>query len=790
VQKLLKLGFDIFVYHGIRGSEEMIVLVRTPLDVIRSFAEEIGFIMPLDPVIARTQIEAGDHEHCIAPTVIAHRPDITQFQPYQLIFSRYSRKSEHLYQRELHKDHPFHDEVRLKLGILILESRLPDGSPRIRINRLIADGSLKACFPLHDRARTEILSHDWNRYPFEKLPLYQIKEYFGEKIALYFAFSEHVTSHLFWPAVLGIPIQITVYVTDNLSSPYLVLFAFYIAIWAVFMLEFWRRREKMIALEWGTIHYEVSEIERPDFQGTMISSYVDGSRMLHFPSRARYRILFQSALGIILLVALVIGVVVSIYLIRFTLTPRLGDYNAQEVASFANSAQIMIANYLYGYISEYLTDRENHRTDTQYEDSMIMKLSWFQFINSYASFFYLAFIAEYVGDCPADTGCMSSLAVNLAVVFGTDLAWGMFAQVVWPWGMFRYKYHYAAQSAADHPHPKSSSNSSSNSGEARGLGQGQGAYSSRNNSRRDLLSSNETSPSKYSTPSHSRAMTPEAEVLLNSNPSSGSGGGGMKKSASGNELVDENFERLVTRPEKEFMLEEYAQPQDTIGDYAEVAVSFGYTALFVSALPIAAACFMLFNIAQIKGDGWKLLNLHRRPFPRGCEDIGTWQTIFMGITVASVVTNAGIAVFTMQNLRDMPIAHQFWVFIIFQWVCFSLQAIIIQVIPDVPEEIEIQLQRTEFIVSKLVDKKPDDHYGMKVDEAVRPVHVKRYPHFGGFYGDNNNNDNNYNNNVSGGGQRRGGSSSNGNSSNSTTAAKSPSSGLNLDPAGTLTRNLY
>lgn len=53
-------------------------------------------------------------------------------------------------------------------------------------------------------------------------------------------------------------------------------------------------------------------------------------------------------------------------------------------------------------------------------------------------------------------------------------------------------------------------------------------------------------------------------------------------------------------------------------------MGFGYNALFVAALPIAALFYMLFSAFQIRGDGWKLLHVYRRALPRGCEDIGTW----------------------------------------------------------------------------------------------------------------------------------------------------------------------
>ena len=69
---------------------------------------------------------------------------------------------------------------------------------------------------------------------------------------------------------------------------------------------------------------------------------------------------------------------------------------------------------------------------------------------------------------------------------------------------------------------------------------------------------------------------------------------------------------------------QYDQMSSSLEDYAEVAIGFGYTALFVSALPIAAAFACLSNAVEVRADGWKILNLHQRPFPKGCEDIGTW----------------------------------------------------------------------------------------------------------------------------------------------------------------------
>jgi hypothetical protein len=43
----------------------------------------------------------------------------------------------------------------------------------------------------------------------------------------------------------------------------MVAYSLGLAIWAIFMLEYWKRREKTLALEWGMVGYESHELNRP-----------------------------------------------------------------------------------------------------------------------------------------------------------------------------------------------------------------------------------------------------------------------------------------------------------------------------------------------------------------------------------------------------------------------------------------------------------------------------------------------------------------------------------------------
>jgi hypothetical protein len=98
-----------------------------------------------------------------------------------------------------------------------------------------------------------------------------------------------------------------------------------------------------------------------DFRGKEIDSFIDGSKVRYFPSRTRQTYLLQSTASVVSLILLVVGVVVSIYVIRYTITGEVGPGNAQLVASVANAAQIQVMNFIYSFIANALSERENHR---------------------------------------------------------------------------------------------------------------------------------------------------------------------------------------------------------------------------------------------------------------------------------------------------------------------------------------------------------------------------------------------------------------------------------------------
>jgi len=286
---------------------------------------------------------------------------------------------------------------------------------------------------------------------------------------------------------------------------------------------------------------------------------------------------------------------------------------AGTVASIFNALQIQVLNAVYGDFAAKLNDYENHRTETEYEDSLIVKLFCFTFVNSYAPLFYIAFVKEYIGDS-CEGSCMSELAQTVVIIFGTSVAVKNFGDM-WPLVVARVKKCFGIRT--------------------------------------------------------------EVDIAALRNTQKGPA-------------------------EKEFELEAYDTSTELIDDYAELSIQYGYVTMFVTACPIAPLLAYYSNVYEIKLDGGHVLHQYRRPIPQSCEDIGTWQDIFQILSFIACITNAGIMCFTMDIIVSEP-SVKIWLFIAFQYAVFSIMSFFDYMIDDVPHEVTVQLQRQEFLVSKVVD---------------------------------------------------------------------------------------
>lgn len=294
----------------------------------------------------------------------------------------------------------FRSVDRLKLILSIIKSSHNEGGCNLDIYKILQEGGIIGSFPIHDKLEVLNLQDKWLvfwQWPWDQ-PIDDVKNYFGEKVALYFLWLAHYTSWMLFAGIIGFFCWINIADKGNdpnaVTVPY---FSCFMVIWATLFLEFWKRKESYHGMKWGMTGYEDEEQTRPQFEGIPIKSPINGQEYLYFPAVEKSKRLISSAITISGFIALVIAIVGSIFVLKLVLAgiPSTSS-SAAIIASLANAVQIQVMNIIYGGVAVRLTDYENHRTDTEYEDSLIGKTFVFQFVNSFAALFYITFFKPYL----------------------------------------------------------------------------------------------------------------------------------------------------------------------------------------------------------------------------------------------------------------------------------------------------------------------------------------------------------------------------------------------------------
>jgi hypothetical protein len=665
-------GMETRLFYSVQH-DEVYCKIRAPLQRIMKEADRINYKLLLDSGMLKKTCLTDSSRPWVPVEIPETGNPQTDISPYDYIYCRYEYDEETFttktnlkgIYREYHAPtvnsstvvaNGFNDaEVggsmttvdgrffrgvdRLKIMHNIITSN-EEGGCGLDTYRLIKDECILGYFPLHDNVELRALEAKW--LLFFQLPWNQctddVKDYFGEKIGLYFLFLGHYTTWLIPAAFMGFVCWISVAAEDNdpnaLLMPY---FGSLMAIWGTLMLEFWKRKEKYTAMRWGMIGFEEEEEDRPQFEGTTRRSPVTGHPYTYFAPEERFRRVARSGVTIAGLIVVVICVVTCIFMLRIVMSStralQLGSVQLGGIiASVLNALQIQIFNSLYGDYARTLNDYENYRTDTEYEDALIAKTFIFQFVNSFAALFYIAFVKPFIQEFDSCLdSCMSELQVSLGTIFMMQLIVGNFFECAVP----SIKLYLAK-------------------------------------------SENEEGVSKD-----------KADQVT---AADGSG-----------------TTNLMSEIERNFMMPEYDVVLGTFDDYAELSLQFGFATMFVTAFPLATLLALISNYVELRVDAWKLCQVCRRPEPRSIEDIGTWMTILDIMSNASVFVNSGIIAFTSTVADSQTWVVRVWIFILLSGVLFGVKGLVAFIIPDLPEDVDIQLQRQEYLVNKLLYNLEDDN---------------------------------------------------------------------------------
>jgi hypothetical protein len=387
IRKLIvALGLDNMIFYKSVDQGEIILLISLSEEraAYLSDLKNYKLLTNEDKLRERAQLgwpaDSIKHSPVINPLQIdmTERPDITVFRPFQEIYLQYKMENEfqNLYKLDPYNDSVFSSTMRLKILHKLLVEPEDAGGLDLKFTKLTAKGPngekpvAMAIFALHNPPALAELKNmlSSSRYPWS-YNYTMLKDYLGEKSALYYKFVGHYAFWLTGPAIVGLGFEIGVIVTQKTGNASIPFYSLLVVLWGVFMLEYWKREEKFTALAWGTLGFEDVENIRAEFTDY---EKVDltGEQVLYFsPDKKRVRVSI-SFLIIIILCIVVVGTVALIYIIRGALARENASAASASavVASVLNAIQIQVYGSVYNFMAQRLTDRENHKTDTQYED--------------------------------------------------------------------------------------------------------------------------------------------------------------------------------------------------------------------------------------------------------------------------------------------------------------------------------------------------------------------------------------------------------------------------------------
>ncbi|KAF2366911.1 Anoctamin dimerization domain [Trinorchestia longiramus] len=627
----------------------------------------------------------------------------------------------------------------------------------IGIDRLVEEGVYSAAFPLHDGPYElpsdwhdpvllnprQVLYHYWARWGrwYKYQPLDHIREYFGEKIGIYFAWLGFYTGWLLPAAVVGLIVFLYGLVTINLNIPaveicetrgrfkmcplcdeelgcehwdlndicpyamisYLfdhpgtVFYAIFISFWAVSFLEYWKRKSASLAHHWDSLDFqEEEERPRPEFAAKapmQQKNPITGVREPSFPKNIRTKRIVAGVGLIFIMMSLVIIFIIAVIIYRVLVSIPLFQNEAlrsqaQAISSLSgavvNFMIIMSMGRVYTKLAYRLTNWEMHRTQTEFEDNLTFKVFIFQFVNFYSSIFYIAFCkGRFVG----------------------------------------YPGHYK--------HILGLRNEDCSAGGclielAQQLGVIMIGKQVVNNAQEILV--------------------PKLKAWWHKKK--------VKMTGKGRSFWEADYGLI----DNEGLFEEYL----------EMVLQFGFLTIFVAAFPLAPLFALLNNWVEIRLDAQKFVCETRRPVAERAQNIGIWFTILDFMAHLAVISNAFLIAFTSEFLprllykyeydwtlrgyvnftlatapngtmseecryrgyRDQNGVHTifFWrllairlgFVIAFEHVVFGVCRLIDVLVPDVPQSLEIKIKRERYLAKQAL---ADSENIMKVaqgavDEAV------------------------------------------------------------------------
>uniref|UniRef100_A0A673THP8 Anoctamin n=1 Tax=Suricata suricatta TaxID=37032 RepID=A0A673THP8_SURSU len=501
---------------------------------------------------------------------------------------------------------------RIRIVNFVLNSKTAAGDT---LDDLVKNGVFETRFALHKGE--DKLKKTWAQWRkmVQKQPIDDIRDYFGEKVALYFAWLGWYTYMLVPAALVGLAIFLSGFSLFNASqisreiceahdillcprgdhsrkyqqlsdtcvfaklthlfdNEGTVVFAIFMALWATVFLEIWKRQRASVVLHWDLYGWDEDQEE----MALELINCPDYKPQPHQHSYLRSAaILVVSLLMICLLIgmahALVVYRVLASALFNSTLLFQEEQVTTAMVVTGAliHYVAIVIMTKINKYVALKLCDFEKPRTFSERERKFTIRFFTLQFFAHFSSLIYIAFILGRINGHPGKSvrlagmwrleechlsGCMMDLFLQMAIIMGLKQTLSNCVEYLRPWlahkcRLVRAKLRHASEDP---------------------------------------------------------------------------------------ELRDWQRNYLLNP----------VNPFSLFDEFMEMMIQYGFTTIFVAAFPLAPLLALFSNLVEIRLDAIKMVRLQQRLVPRKAKDIGTWLQVLEIIGVLAVIANGMVIAFTSE----------------------------------------------------------------------------------------------------------------------------------------------
>ncbi|CAB1423421.1 unnamed protein product [Pleuronectes platessa] len=515
------------------------------------------------------------------------------------------------------------------------------------LHHLIKTKVFDAKFCLHEKKKQKELKQNWARWTacLQGQPITAVRNYFGEKVALYYLWLGWYTYLLIPPAIIGVivflyglaffnssPLIKEVCEADTIMCPLCdkrckvwqlsdtctyakvsqlfdnngtVLFAMFMAVWATLFLEFWKRHRASYVCEWKVSDW--CEEEEELILEIVNNPTCEPKKYKHSYLRTTLVLICVTAM-----ILVIIGLTHALVVFRVIAAVLLAEGSWEFLSTHSNSGAMMLGAVLHYLVITFMTrinrivamklcQLEETRSFTTTEKSFTVKMFTFQFFTYFSSLFYVAFFLGRINGHPGGyvriagkwrleechpSGCLTDLFIQMAIIMVLKQTISNVFEFTGPWfcRWFKKKRTRRLERRCGNCYLKND------------LEESKGAELCDNCKLRDW----------------------ESNYRLN----------------------DVNSFSLFN-------------------EFLEIVIQFSFTTIFVAAFPLAPLLALINNVIEIRLDAIKMVTLERRLVPKKTNDIGVWIDVLEAIGVLAVIAN-GLVIGVSSNFVPRLVYHYYF----------------------------------------------------------------------------------------------------------------------------------